>query len=186
MLERFGTVEVDFSSWNPDHASILAMQAHASRAIPLAAAVADHAHFELADQLGFRLFAGPFIATPTVTAVRQVPVDHLGTLVALTRLQRQEASLEELEHVINSDRGLSVKLLRYINSAYFGMRPNIASIHQAVMMLGAAWGLRLGAAGRADRWPELAARVVRSCRCPTMPRRRCCTIPGTGELFPRP
>jgi EAL and modified HD-GYP domain-containing signal transduction protein len=137
LLERFGTVEADFSAWDADDAAIVAMQAHASRAMPLASGVVEHRDFELADRLGFRLFTGPFIATPRVTSVRQVPVDQLSALVALARLQRHSASVEELEQVINNDLGLSVKLLRYINSAYFGMRRNIGSIRQAVMMLGA-------------------------------------------------
>jgi EAL and modified HD-GYP domain-containing signal transduction protein len=160
LLERFATVEVDFSSWDADDAAIVAMQAHAARATPLAAGVVDHQNFDLADRLGFRLFAGGFIATPRVAAVRQVPVDHLSTLVSLARLQRNAATVEELEQVINRDVGLSVKLLRYINSAYFGMRHNIGSIRQAVMMLGShgvsRWALLVALTGGPSAPRELS------------------------------
>ncbi len=168
LLERFGTVEADFSRWDTDDASVVAMQAHACRATPLAAGVVDHRHFEMADRLGFRLFSGPFIATPRVTAVRQVPVDHLSTLVALARLQRHAATIEELELVINRDVGLSVKLLRYINSAYFGMRHNIGSIRQAVMMLGShgvsRWALLVALTGGPNAPRELSVMALTRAR----------------------
>jgi EAL and modified HD-GYP domain-containing signal transduction protein len=168
LLERFGTVEADFSAWDVDDAAIVAMQAHAACATPLAAGVVDHHHFELADRLGFRLFSGPFIATPRVTSVRQVPVDRLSTLVALARLQRRSAEIEEIEQVINRDVGLSVKLLRYINSAYFGMRHNIGSIRQAVMMLGAhgvsRWALLVALTGGPSAPRELSVMALTRAR----------------------
>lgn len=177
LLERFGTVEADFTAWNADDAAIVAMQAHAACATPLASGVLDHKDFNLADQLGFRLFSGPFIATPRVTSVRQVPVDHLSTLVALARLQRHTATVEELEVVINRDVGLSVKLLRYINSAYFGMRHNIGSIRQAVMMLGShgvsRWALLVALTGGPNAPRELSVMALT--------RARMCELLGTSN-----
>ena len=93
-------------------------------------------------------------------AVRKIPVGEMGTLVALAALQGGSATIEELEQVIDRDVGLSVKLLRYINSAYVGMRGSITSIRQAVMMLGSRgvsrWALLVALTGG----PQHASRAV--------------------------
>jgi c-di-GMP phosphodiesterase len=84
----------------------------------------------------------------------------MGTLVSLAAMQSGSATIEELEQVIDRDVGLSVKLLRYINSAYIGMRGNITSIRQAVMMLGSRgvsrWALLVALTGGPSAPRELS------------------------------
>jgi EAL and modified HD-GYP domain-containing signal transduction protein len=186
VLERFGTVEVDLARWHDDDAGSVVMQSHAGQATPLASGLADYSDYQRADELGFRLFAGPFVATPRVSTMRQVPIDHLSTLVALGELRAGSATIEELEDVINRDVGLSVKLLRYINSAYFGMRHKIGSIRQAVMMLGthgvSRWALLVALTGGPSAPRELSVLALT--------RARMCELVGarytdvdTEELF---
>jgi EAL and modified HD-GYP domain-containing signal transduction protein len=146
-LDVFSTVEVDFSVWDEFDASALVPQIAAAHCTPLAAGLHYYTEFELAKALGFKLFTGPFFDSPHVTSGRQVPAGDLGTLTSLARLQG-DASIDELEQVIRHDLGLSVKLLRYINSAYFGTRGEISSIRQAVMMLGSR---------EVSRWALLSA-----------------------------
>ena len=177
VLERFGTVEVDFAAWSEHDAANVVPRILKRQGTPLAARVPDHARYERAKELGFQLLAGPFVATPRVISARQVPVGPMRTLVALAQLTTQDAAIEELEQVINRDVGLSVKLLRYINSAYFGLRDNISSIRQAVMMLGARgvtrWAL-LVALTSGPRTPhELAVMALT--------RARMCEILGAGR-----
>ena len=175
VLERFGTVEVDVPRWSDDDAGSVVLQAHASCAIPLAAGLIHHGDYGRAYELGFRLFAGPFVATPRVSAMRQVPIDHLSTLATLAGLRSRSASIEELEEVINHDVGLSLKLLRYINSAYFGMRHKIGSIHQAIMMLGAhgvsRWAMLVALTGGPSAPRELSIMALT--------RARMCELIGT-------
>ena len=160
LLDLFGTVEVDFTTWSHEAAQDAVARIVAGRATPLASGLADYNKFEQAKQLGFELFAGPFYASRHKAAVRNVPVGEMGTLVALAALQGQSATIEDLEQVIDRDVGLSVKLLRYINSAYVGMRGNIASIRQAVMMLGSRgvsrWALLVALTGGPNAPRELS------------------------------
>ena len=44
--------------------------------------------------------------------------------------------LQELERLIARDVALSVRLLQYINSAFFGLRCEVTSIGQAIALLG--------------------------------------------------
>jgi EAL and modified HD-GYP domain-containing signal transduction protein len=151
LLERFGTVEIDFGRWTAGEAALGVPRIRAGRAMPLATGLVDYAAFEQAKQLGFELFAGPFYASRHRARVRKIPVGQMGTLVSLAAMQSGTATIEELEQVIDRDVGLSVKLLRYINSAYVGMRGSITSIRQAVMMLGSRgvsrWALLVALTG---------------------------------------
>jgi EAL and modified HD-GYP domain-containing signal transduction protein len=160
LLKLFGTVELDLSVWPEADAALTVPKIRAGRATPLAAGLRDHAKFETAQALEFELFSGPFYSSRDTTAVRKVPVGEMGTLIALAGMQGQSATVEELEQVIDRDVGLSVKLLRYINSAYVGMRGNIASIRQAVMMLGSRgvsrWALLVALTGGPSAPRELS------------------------------
>jgi EAL and modified HD-GYP domain-containing signal transduction protein len=51
-------------------------------------------------------------------------------------LQDPTIELAELEPLISGDVALSYRLLKYINSAYFGLRGQISSIKQAIALLG--------------------------------------------------
>src|SRR5579884_2625335 len=160
LLERFGTVEIDFARWSAAEAALAVPRIQAGRATALAAGLHDYTAFEQAKQLGFGLFAGPFYASRHRARVRKVPVGEMGTLVSLAAMQSGSATIEELEQVIDRDVGLSVKLLRYINSAYVGMRGNITSIRQAVMMLGSRgvsrWALLVALTGGPSTPRELS------------------------------
>jgi c-di-GMP phosphodiesterase len=160
LLERFGTVEVDFSRWSVGEAALAVPRIQAGRATPLAAGLTDYTAFEQAKELGFELFAGPFYASRHKAKVRKVPVGEMGTLVSLAAMQSGTATIEDLEQVIDRDVGLSVKLLRYINSAHVGMRGSITSIRQAVMMLGSRgvsrWALLVALTGGPSAPRELS------------------------------
>jgi EAL and modified HD-GYP domain-containing signal transduction protein len=168
LLELFGTVEVDFAAFGEREATLAVKRILAGQATPLAVGVPDHAAYEAAKTLGFVLFTGKFFSTPKLEAVRDVPVTGMNSLVSLVRLQGDKASIEELERVIDHDVGLSVKLLRYINSAYFGLRSNIGSIKQAVMMLGARgvsrWALMIALTGSPSTPRELAVTALTRAR----------------------
>ena len=177
LLELFGTVEIELGAWSPEDAARAVTRIRDARAMPLASGLVDYNEFEQAKALGFELFSGSFYASRHKAAVRAIPVGEMGTLVALAALQGQSATIEELEEVIDRDVGLSVKLLRYINSAYIGMRGNITSIRQAVMMLGSRgvsrWALLVALTGGPSAPRELS--VV------GLTRARMCELLGAGE-----
>jgi EAL and modified HD-GYP domain-containing signal transduction protein len=177
LLDQFGTVEVDFTDWSEAQGRAAISRIQYGRATALAAGLQDYARFEAAKALGFELFAGPFYASRHRAAVRKVPVGEMGSLVSLAAMQGSSATIEELEQVIDRDVGLSVKLLRYINSAYVGMRGSITSIRQAVMMLGSRgvsrWALLVALTGGPATPRELSVMGLT--------RARMCELLGTGR-----
>ena len=58
------------------------------------------------------------------------------SLRALGELSAADASFEDLERIISSDVGLSLKLLRYVNSAFFALPRTIGSVREALSLLG--------------------------------------------------
>ncbi len=160
LLELFGTVELEFPVWDAASLASLVPKIRAARAIPVAVALRDHEQFDRARELGFEWFTGPFLASPRITPAKGIPVGQLAQLGALARLRAGPAEIEELEEVINRDLGLTLKLLRYINSAYFGIRNEITSVRQAVMMLGARgvsrWAMLVTLTGGPSAPPELS------------------------------
>ena len=54
----------------------------------------------------------------------------------LINLVRQQASTSDIEAVLKHDPSLSYNLLRFINSAGFGLQTQITSFKHAVMLLG--------------------------------------------------
>ncbi len=160
MLELFGTVEIAITGWNEGRLRMLVPSIVERRAIPVAVGVESHEQFDHARELGFELFTGPFLASPRITSTRNVPVGQLTQLAALARLRAGPAEIEELEEVIGRDVGLTLKLLRYINSAYFGIRNEVTSLRQAVMMLGARgvsrWAMLVTLTGGPSAPPELS------------------------------
>ena len=67
----------------------------------------------------------------------------------------ESTSFEQLERVITEDPGLSFKLMKLANSAFFGGRHRVGSVRQALMTLGSVavrrWATLLVLAGVNDR-----------------------------------
>jgi EAL and modified HD-GYP domain-containing signal transduction protein len=177
LLTTFGIVELDFSAWSEPELRVAIGAVSAARATAMAVGVGSEEEFARAQALGFDHFVGSFYSSPRTTAVRDVPVAGLSTLASVARMQGSGASVEELEAVIDRDLGLSVKLLRYINSAYFGMRSKITSIRQAVMMLGARgvtrWAMMIALTGSTTAPVELSVMALT--------RARMCELLAAGQ-----
>jgi EAL and modified HD-GYP domain-containing signal transduction protein len=66
---------------------------------------------------------------------RSVAPDLKVIVELINRVDRQE-SIDRLEAVLKNDPTLAFRLVRYINSAAFGLRVEISSFRHAIMMLG--------------------------------------------------
>ncbi len=101
----------------------------------IAEKVETEAQFTLAKGLGFTLFQGYWFAKPLLVSGKTIRPSQ-AVIIQLMSLVRQQASTAEIEEVLKRDPMLSFNLLRFINSAGFGLRNEITSFRHAVMMLG--------------------------------------------------
>jgi EAL and modified HD-GYP domain-containing signal transduction protein len=95
--------------------------------------VEEHA---LCSDLGCDLFQGYFFCKPQLLSGGQINASRLAVLELIGALQDPTTELEQLEALIRRDVALSMRLLRYINSAFFGLRFEVNSIRQALALLG--------------------------------------------------
>jgi EAL and modified HD-GYP domain-containing signal transduction protein len=91
-------------------------------------------------------------------------------LQLLVELQDPDITIEQLAETINHDVGLSYKLLRFINSAFFGIPREISNIKQAIVLLGQnkikTWASLLVLSGVEDKPNELKlAAMLRAKMC---------------------
>lgn len=97
--------------------------------------VETEAQFLAMQQLGIQLFQGYWFAKPQLVAGHRVNTSQ-AAILQLINLVRQQASTPEIEEVLKRDPTLSFNLLRFINSASFGLRTEVTSFRHAVMLLG--------------------------------------------------
>ncbi|HLI59622.1 MAG TPA: EAL domain-containing protein [Solirubrobacteraceae bacterium] len=105
----------------------------------------DHA---FARDLGCHRFQGFFYRRPELLSRRRIDVGRTSLMRLICRLQDPATTLEEIQREVSHDIGLSVRLLRYINSAAIGIGHEVSSVARAVTLLGP---------GRLRRWAALTA-----------------------------
>lgn len=84
---------------------------------------------------GIKLFQGYWFAKPVLIKGQTIRPAQ-ANIIQLINLVRKQASTVEIEEVLKHDPTLSFNLLRFINSASFGLRTEITSFRHAVMILG--------------------------------------------------
>ena len=94
---------------------------------------ADHQHCVA---LGCDLFQGFFYQKPELLRRRRIELTTGSILQVISALQNASLQFDELEPLIAHDLPLSLRLLRYINSAFFALRQEVTSVRQALVMLG--------------------------------------------------
>ncbi len=92
--------------------------------------------FDSCASLGLDAFIGDLYLTPRPGSHPKGLNPAQAMILQLMDMVRKNADVRQLEEVLKRDAGLSYKLLRYINSAGFGLGAEIQSLRHAVTMLG--------------------------------------------------
>lgn len=99
--------------------------------------VLTYPDFQGALDEGGQLFLGNFFSQPELLSEKDIVVNDLRMAQLVAEIHKDELDIEALEHLIKSEVGLSLKLLRYLNSAGLGWRHEVTTIGQALRVLGA-------------------------------------------------
>ena len=116
----------DFAS----HAALFPSLVHVARGVH------TWQEFDTAAALGFQSFVGNLYLTTRPGAQPKGANAAQAMILQLMEMVRKNADVRQLEGVLKRDAALSYKLLRYINSAGFGLGTEIQSLRHAVTMLG--------------------------------------------------
>jgi EAL and modified HD-GYP domain-containing signal transduction protein len=143
----------------------------------LAEKVETREEYEHCLELGFDMFQGYFFCKPERMEARGVAPNKLSMLQLVAALQDPKIEIRQLETLVTRDVALSYRLLRYINSAFFGLRREVDSINRALMLLGIAnikrWATLSIFAGVDEKPRELIETAL--------VRGRFCEIAGEGN-----
>lgn len=86
--------------------------------------------------LGCEYFQGFFFSRPNMVRGKRLHTSQHAVLQLLAKINRPNISIPELARTISMDVGLSYKLLRYINSAFYALPRQIDSLKFAITYMG--------------------------------------------------
>jgi c-di-GMP-related signal transduction protein len=140
--------EQEFQSWVPfidivkvqanknlQHNTSVILKSQGAKKKIVAELVETQEQYQTFKNLGVDFFQGYFFCKP-ITMGAKITNPSINSLISLLNLTIQEADISEIEKVLKTDPSLSFKLLRYINSAGFGLLCHVESFKHAIMMLG--------------------------------------------------
>jgi EAL and modified HD-GYP domain-containing signal transduction protein len=143
---------------------------------PIANGVESHGDHDRCADAGFELFQGDFVCRPREVVGHNVPTASIGALRLAAGISAGDTGVDELEKAIALDPGLSLRLLRFVNSAAFSLRHQIKSVRQAIVLLGPRtvrqWAMLLLLSGIDEkRGPLLITALSRGRTCEAIARR---------------
>jgi c-di-GMP phosphodiesterase len=136
VLDLFDVVKVNIQDLGQHGLSEQVQRLRGSSCMILADGVATHPDHEFCVSAGCDLFQGYFFCQPAVVGTRSISANRLALLQVVAALQRSDAELSDVDQLIARDVALSFRMLRYVNSAFFGVRSEVRSIGQAMALLG--------------------------------------------------
>jgi EAL and modified HD-GYP domain-containing signal transduction protein len=135
LCELADIIKVDFLLTNATQQRAIARRFGKRGVHLLAEKVETHDQFQTALKMGYTLFQGYFFCRPVTMTARDLPSVHLGYLEVLRKVFEPEVDLSAIDRAIREEPSLCYRLLRYLNSAAFGISP-VHSIIQALNLLG--------------------------------------------------
>lgn len=174
LLELVQFVKVAFRSTDSAARSEIAKRLGGRGLFLLAEQVETLEEYQEAVKAGFSYFQGYFFCRPEVVTKREITPARVTGMRLLQALNQTYLNYSDMEDIIKRDVSVSHRLLRYINSAWFGFSMRIDSIRHALVLLGEndvrRWVALMALGGLGDRKPaELAVNsAVRGRLCESL------------------
>jgi c-di-GMP-related signal transduction protein len=135
LLELVKYVKVDLRATTRSEQKTIARQLIRRGITLVAEKVETREDFDFVASLGYTFFQGYFFCRPVTLATRDIPTTAQTHLRLLQQSQAPELDILGLEKIIRPEVALCYRLLRYLNSAAFGLYP-VRSIRHALSLLG--------------------------------------------------
>ena len=85
---------------------------------------------------GYTLFQGYYFCKPVIQMGAAIPAHQLVYIRLLAALSKPDLSMVELEALVKQDVSLTLRVLRFVNSAAVPIRTEVGSIRQALLLIG--------------------------------------------------
>ncbi|PYV62436.1 MAG: diguanylate phosphodiesterase [Acidobacteria bacterium] len=136
LTEMADIIKVDVRATKMEDCIAIAKKHGPWRCRLLAEKVETREEFAAVKAAGFIYFQGYFFRRPEVLHTKEIPANRLNQLRLLKAVSQQEMDVRELETIIKQEASVCYRLLRYLNSAAFGIQNEIHSIRHALTLLG--------------------------------------------------
>jgi EAL and modified HD-GYP domain-containing signal transduction protein len=138
-LELVDIIKVDLRQTDKQERKAIAQRFPSAGAVKLLAEKTEtREEFADALEMGYCYFQGYFFCKPEIIARRDIPGHKIHYLRILKEISADNPSFEAIKKIIEENPSFAYKLLRYVNSAFFGLRREISSIMHALQILGEA------------------------------------------------
>lgn len=107
-----------------------------SNKLMLAEKVETQAEYEYAKKLGCTYMQGYYFARPSIMSGNSVQPLPVNLMNIMRLIADPNIDISEIVEVMSRDTALCQRILRLINSVYFGMSNKVSSINQAIMIMG--------------------------------------------------
>lgn len=180
-------VKIDADGTAPDAVAAAIEHVRGLRIRAIAQRVETHDAFEAARAAGCKLFQGYYFCQPRTFAVRAISARPLAQVTLVAALNQPHVTLGTIEDLLKRDPRLSLRVLRCVNSAGFGLRREVHSIREALLLLGLhqvrKWASVWALAGVNGGSPELVSLTVLRARCCELLGARMNRPDGGAEFF---
>jgi EAL and modified HD-GYP domain-containing signal transduction protein len=142
LLDLADIIKIDFMAYNEPSSREMIAKLLRRRGVTLLAEKVETAEdAEQAREFGYTYTQGYFFARPEISVGQRSSGFKPHRLQLLGELNKADPDLNVIEELLRHDPALSYQIIRYLNSAAFGLRTRVSTIRQAVFMLGQT-GLR--------------------------------------------
>jgi EAL and modified HD-GYP domain-containing signal transduction protein len=136
-LKLVDIIKVDLRQTDEEERQAIAQRFPRSGRVKLLAEKTEtREEFANALNMGYTLFQGYFFCKPVILTRRNISGHKMHYLRILKELGADQPSFEAIRKVIEHNPSFAYKLLKYANSAFFGLNRQVSSIMHALQLLG--------------------------------------------------
>jgi c-di-GMP-related signal transduction protein len=136
LAEFADILKIDIRSTTTEQRAELVKQFGPWRCRLLAEKVETREEFNATRTAGFVYFQGFFFRKPELLQAKEIPANRLNYMRLLQAVSKPDLEVREMEELIKHEASVCYRLLRYLNSAAFGIRNEVHSIRHALTLLG--------------------------------------------------
>ncbi len=136
LLKLADIVKLDFVAASVDELKAIVKKIKSYNVTILAEKVETQDDYNFAVSQGCELFQGYFFGKPVMIKRENIKESKFSKLRLISEVNSNAFNIDNIENIIKSDPVLTLRLLKYLNSAFFSFRSEVKSIHQAIAMLG--------------------------------------------------
>lgn len=135
LIELANIIKIEFSKIDHDIQKTL-INKYNKKIKFLAEKIETREEYQLALSMGYDYFQGYFFSKPVIMKGKEIGNLNISILRIMDVLMEEEPDYQKMTDIIETDLGLSYKLLKIANSVVFGTRNKIHSLKHALVQLG--------------------------------------------------